>query len=86
MYGGARKDATNIWILNNQFKFRMLEKEEKQVREECSRSQQAAAAEANSLSKIEGEFTPLRHRSAEDGNKSLLESRYFRAATLGTRH
>ena len=26
MYGGARKDATNIWILNNQFKFRMLEK------------------------------------------------------------
>ena len=46
MYGGARKDATNIWILNNQFKFRMLEKEEKQVREECSRPQQAAAAEA----------------------------------------
>ena len=56
MYGGARKDATNIWILNNQFKFRMLEKEEKQVREECSRPQQAAAAEANSPSKIEGEF------------------------------
>ena len=46
MYGSARKDATNIWILNNQFKFRMLEKEEKQVREECSRPQQAAAAEA----------------------------------------
>ena len=50
MYGSARKDATNIWILNNQFKFRMLEKEEKQVREECSRPQQAAAAEANSPS------------------------------------
>ena len=46
MYGGARKDATNIWILNNQFKFRMLEKEEKQVREECSRPQRTAAAEA----------------------------------------
>ena len=86
MYGGARKDATNIWILNNQFKFRMLEKEEKQVREECSRPQQAAAAEANSPSKIEGGISPLRHRSAEDGNKSLRESRYFRAATLGTRH
>ena len=28
------------------FKFRMLEKEEKQVREECSRPQRTAAAEA----------------------------------------
>jgi hypothetical protein len=34
----------------------MLEKEEKQVREECSRPQRAAAAEANSPSKTEGEF------------------------------
>ena len=35
----------------------MIKKEEKQASEECFRPQQAAAARANSPSKIEGEFS-----------------------------
>ena len=46
-----KKIFVSIFIL---FKFRMLEKEEKQVSEECSRPRQAAATEANSPSILEG--------------------------------
>jgi len=37
----------------------MLEKEEKQVREECSQPQQAAGALANSPSILEGELSRI---------------------------
>lgn len=45
--------------INYEFKFRMLEKEEKQVREEYSQPQQAAGALANSPSILEGELSRI---------------------------